>query len=603
MNKSKPNEAVILIIDDNLDNLKLLSDMLEKNGYKTRRAINGNLALQALNATNFDLILLDINMPSMDGYQVCQKIKANPEFDSIPVIFISALNDVLDKVKAFKVGGIDYITKPFQIEEVTARVANQIRIRNLQKELKNLNQKLDKKNEKLQLKQESLKNSQAIIVNNSLKDPITNLNTKIAFMGQIRQVISKSKAHHIYNYILIVIQYEQLKKYQYLLNSEEENRCAALIAKKINKVIGQDSFASRLDDNRFGILIQNIPDLKVAISQLQTIQKSLKIDFKASNYQINLDPNYGIVVGAQEYQKPEKLLYDARIALNESLIEGYGNYKLFKPEHKYKIVRELELQTQFKKALKEQIFGIHYQPILCLSTQKISGLEATIDWEYNRETKITLRQLTQLAREKNLLEDFNQLILQTICDRLRKLQEVLIWHNNLEDDITSNFIIKLKLATAQLLQSNFPQQLNTIITQKNIEKEGILLEFPVEVFITNFELALKNITALQQLKINLSIDRIGTDLITTMCQNNLAIKNLTINSHLLQALEQKDTDIKINHHLIEIAHNLNMSVTATEISNPMQLEIIKQQGYDFATGKYINQLTQDKIKDLDRISS
>ncbi|NEU82455.1 response regulator [Nostoc sp. UIC 10630] len=128
-------KANILVVDDTPDNLRLLSAMLTQLGYEIRRVINGPTALKTAQAAPPDLILLDIMMPEMNGYEVCQHLKASEITRDIPVIFISALDEVFDKVKAFAVGGVDYITKPFSEEEVFARVENNLTIRRLQKQL------------------------------------------------------------------------------------------------------------------------------------------------------------------------------------------------------------------------------------------------------------------------------------------------------------------------------------------------------------------------------------------------------------------------------------------------------------------------------------
>ncbi|GBF80918.1 hybrid sensor histidine kinase/response regulator [Aphanothece sacrum] len=125
----------LLVVDDTPDNLRLLSAMLSEQGYKVRKALNGQMALNTIYQVPPDLILLDINMPQMNGYDVCQNLKSNEKTQEIPVIFISALDDVLDKVKAFKMGGVDYITKPFQTEEVIARIENQLTIQRQKKQL------------------------------------------------------------------------------------------------------------------------------------------------------------------------------------------------------------------------------------------------------------------------------------------------------------------------------------------------------------------------------------------------------------------------------------------------------------------------------------
>ena len=139
--------ADIVIVDDNPYNLKVLSTTLKKEGYEVRPATDGKSALNAINAKPPELILLDIMMPVMTGYEVCASLKDNEKTQDIPIIFISALDDVTDKVKGFSMGCVDYISKPFQEEEVLARVRTQIRLGRLQHRLVMQNEQLKKEAE------------------------------------------------------------------------------------------------------------------------------------------------------------------------------------------------------------------------------------------------------------------------------------------------------------------------------------------------------------------------------------------------------------------------------------------------------------------------
>lgn len=137
-----PRQENILIVDDTPASLRLLAQMLTERGYKVRPAPSGELALTAASAEPPDLILLDIRMPEMNGYEVCGRIKADPRTHDIPVIFISALDEIGDKVRAFSSGGVDYVTKPFQVEEVLARVQAHLALRQLQRELQEANRRM-----------------------------------------------------------------------------------------------------------------------------------------------------------------------------------------------------------------------------------------------------------------------------------------------------------------------------------------------------------------------------------------------------------------------------------------------------------------------------
>lgn len=125
----------VLIVDDNPDNLSVLEGILSADGYEVRAALSGEIALRAIAARMPDIVLLDIMMPEMDGFEVCRKIRANPAADRIPVLFISALTDTDEKLKAFEAGGVDYITKPFQEREVLARVHTHLGLAASQRDL------------------------------------------------------------------------------------------------------------------------------------------------------------------------------------------------------------------------------------------------------------------------------------------------------------------------------------------------------------------------------------------------------------------------------------------------------------------------------------
>ena len=151
----------ILVVDDQPESLRLLTNMLNAQGYEVSSAINGAMALKFVQTIVPDLLLLDITMPQMDGYELCQTIKANPKTSHIPVIFISALDNIFDKVKAFNVGGVDYITKPFQVEEVLVRIENQLRNIRLQKQLKISEAREREKSQKLSEALQSIQDAQS----------------------------------------------------------------------------------------------------------------------------------------------------------------------------------------------------------------------------------------------------------------------------------------------------------------------------------------------------------------------------------------------------------------------------------------------------------
>lgn len=150
MNDKNSERSIILIVDDNQTNLDVLFELLKNYGFKVLVAQDGESAIEQIEYIHPDLILLDIMMPGIDGFETCRRLKADHATQDIPIIFMSALSDTLDKVKGFQTGAVDYITKPFQHEEVLSRIDTHLTIRSLQKKLEEKNAELAHLNQNLE---------------------------------------------------------------------------------------------------------------------------------------------------------------------------------------------------------------------------------------------------------------------------------------------------------------------------------------------------------------------------------------------------------------------------------------------------------------------
>jgi signal transduction histidine kinase len=177
------NGGDLLVVDDTAASLKMLAGMLKAAGHRVRPAPSGRLALEAARAQTPDLVLLDITMPEMDGYEVCAEFKRSEQLRDVPVIFLSALGDPADKVKAFGVGGADYVTKPFRSEEVLARVGVHLALRQARVELQQNYERLRGL--------ERLRDDLVNMVVHDMRSPLTVLMANLEFL---REAVASDQA-------------------------------------------------------------------------------------------------------------------------------------------------------------------------------------------------------------------------------------------------------------------------------------------------------------------------------------------------------------------------------------------------------------------------
>ena len=192
----------ILIVDDTRENLRVLIQILTEQGYRARPVLNGELALQVIRKAPPDLILLDILMPGVDGYEICRRLKAEERTRDIPIIFISALDETMDKIKAFDLGGVDYITKPFQAEEVLARVQTHLSLRNMQVRMETQNRQLQQEISERKQAENALRNSEEKLktIMNAATDAIILLDDcgKIIYSNPISEMIFGYSVEELY---------------------------------------------------------------------------------------------------------------------------------------------------------------------------------------------------------------------------------------------------------------------------------------------------------------------------------------------------------------------------------------------------------------------
>ncbi|BAU67017.1 response regulator receiver modulated diguanylate cyclase [Stanieria sp. NIES-3757] len=309
--ESKLIQGEILVVDDQPDNLLLLSTMLTMEGYQVREVISGKLALRVVKATLPDLILLDINMPEMSGYEVCQQLKADSDTKDIPIIFVSASHYALDKVKAFNCGGNDYITKPFQMEEVSVRIKNQLAIRRLQVELTAKNTDLENEiRHRQKIEGELLKLNQQLKILATV-DGLTKVANRYYFDEMFEREWRQSNREKS-SLSLILCDVDFFKNYNDYFGHQAGDLCLKQVAQAISEVVQRPmDLVARYGGEEFVVLLPQTP----AASALQLAEKirhkvhklNLYHPLSATSDRVSLSLGVAGIVASSKHSKEQFL--------------------------------------------------------------------------------------------------------------------------------------------------------------------------------------------------------------------------------------------------------------------------------------------------------
>ncbi len=561
----------ILIVDDTIENLRVLSSILSEQGYNVRKATGGKMALKVVETLPPDLIMLDIMMADMSGYEVCKALKENPHTADIPVIFLSALDDVFDKVKAFEMGGIDYISKPFQMEEVLVRVKNQLALRTAQKKVYQLNNQLEKRVEE---RTQQLQKANQKLQEMALYDGLTGLANRNLLIEQLKQSLALSKLDETYQFAVLFLDCDRFK----IVNDSLGHLVGNLLLKKIGQalqnILEKNDIIARVGGDEFAILLADISGQNQAQQLAQNILNLLKQPFYCNNQEIFINVSIGIVFGHSNYDTPENIIRDADMAMYKAKSLGRGQYQIFTPEM-YTIAQKLLiLQTDLHRAIKQEEFTVYYQPIIDLKENKIAGFEALIRWLHPQKGMISPGEFIPIAEETGLICEIGHWVMKEACRQLSQ------WHQQGFTDLK----IYINLAAQQLNQRNLVAEIDGILMETKLHTSSIKLEITESSMMQDLQTTQALLGELRERGIKLSIDDFGTGYSSLSQLQTFSVNTLKIDRSFMKNFDSNSQNLGLVPVILSIAEVMTMDVVAEGIETSEQLEQLRKLGCHFGQG-------------------
>jgi diguanylate cyclase (GGDEF)-like protein len=596
-------QNIILIVDDNPTNIKVLFHFLKESGFKVLVAGDGESALEKLTQIGPDLILLDVMMPGIDGFETCKRIKINPKTKDIPVIFMTALSEVEDKVNGLECGAVDYITKPFQQEEVLSRVRLHLKLRNMsvalaqqnqqlkseiegrilaEKQLLQLNESLEEKvtqrTEALSIALSELREKEKELEYKAYNDSLTRLPNRHWFMSRLEEVVGRGKnsLNPHFLYAVLFIDLDRFKVVNDSLGHLIGDELLKLVGERLKNLLPCNGSISRLGGDEFIVLLEDIKSREEAVELANKIITHIQESFLVGNYEIYTKASIGITVSNHSYRNPIEVLRDADVALYQAKAKGKNCYVILDENIRHQALTKLELENDLRRAISQNEFELHYQPIISLVRNKLSGFEALIRWNHPQKGLISPGVFIPLAEETGLIKALDELALHSAC------KQIEIWHKQFKPNY--DLFVNVNLSPLQLQKSNIAQQIDEVIQKYKIPLHSLKLEITESGFLDNSGLELDILHQLQGKGIYLCIDDFGTGYSSLSRLFMLPVKTLKIDKCFVDRINDTTGGMSIIKTIITLAHSLGMDVVAEGVEDQEQLYKLKALGCDFGQG-------------------
>ncbi len=566
--------GTILVVDDTPENVYLLEELLSDLGYTINTAASGYLALSSAKQNPPDLILLDIKMPEMDGYEVCEKLKADSITADIPVIFLSALNESFDKVQAFKVGGVDYITKPFQLDEVLARVESQLRLQAAKAEIKQLNDALELR---VQQRTAELEKAQEKLKEMALHDPLTGLPNRTLFFQRLEETIGTiAKGNKTGNktFAVLFLDGDRFSVVNDSLGHLAGDRLLIAVANRLKSCLLTVNTIARLGGDEFTVLVDEIEGIEDGKAIAVNILEAMKQPFHIDRREIFVNFSIGVCLG-DGYQDPESLLRDADTAMYRAKALGRGRYEVFDQAMYGEVLARLELENDLPRAINSEELILYYQPIVSLKTGKIKSFEALARWFHPSRGLISPEQFIPVAEETGLIFPLGIWVLRKACHQLYHWQQRKI--------VDKSIGVSVNLSAKQLEQQDLIQHIDNILAQTGLDSQCLTLEITESAIMNRADLAIEILRQLKERQIKLSIDDFGTGYSSLSYLHRFPADTLKIDRSFVSCLGENQG---IATTIISLAEQLHMNVVAEGIETSQQKEILQELGCELGQGYF-----------------
>jgi diguanylate cyclase (GGDEF)-like protein len=601
----------VLIVDDTPANVGILVEYLEGRRVRVAVAQEGEEGLARADFVQPDLILLDVVMPGMDGFETCRRLKASASTRDIPVIFMTALADTQDKISGFSAGGVDYVTKPFQIDEVWARVATHLALRSAQKRLAQQNAQLQQEIAMRRRAEADLQTANNVLeervaertaelvrTNASLEqkiaeynqaerridymahhDALTGLPNRLLLEDRINQAIAQARRHQDEMVAQLHIDLDHFKTVNDSLGDRIGDLLLQSVASRLQQCTREGDSLGCLGGNAFGVCLAALRSSNDAALVANKVLESLSRPFAVEGHELHISASIGVGFFPSDGSDASALLRAANAAMYKAKQKGRGNYQFFTAALHEAARRRMVATNQLRQALAQDEFSVYYQPQVDMESGRIFSAEALLRWTPPGKAPRSCVDFIAIAEETGIIVPIGEWVLRQACAQLRR------WRDGGHPEMR----IAVNLSARQFAQANLTDFVAQVLDETGVPADALELEITESVTMQPSDDNIAVLHRLSNMGVQLSIDDFGTGYSSLAYLQNFPIHALKIDRSFVIGINEETHDAAIVTAIIAMAHSLHLNLIAEGVDRAEHVSFLTAHGCLAAQGFYYSQ--------------
>jgi diguanylate cyclase (GGDEF)-like protein len=537
----------ILIVDDRAARDMALLNFLDASAYGVQCVASDELAANFSELSAPDMILLVGD--AVDVNEICRKLKATAQCADIPIIVISSDGDARNKVNAFDLGCVDYVTLPYGMEELGARV-------------------------RLHLKQ---KRERDLLGFRAGHDPLTGLPNRNLLLDRLQQAVSYAERYERQ----VAVAYIDLDKFKFIndsLGHEAGDQLLIEVARRLQGCIRESDTVARLGGDEFVVVLYDQANEDVTLHAMQRILQSIAEPVYVNGGEIRTTCSIGFSFYPQDGHDVESLLKNADAAMYRAKELGRNNFQFFTDELTERINERVALEQSLRGALEREEFMLHYQPKVDLRSGKVIGLEALIRWNHPTLGLVSPMRFIPLAEEIGLMQQIGLWVMRTACLQQKQWQQ-----ENL-----AALPVAINISSLQFLQKDFTSVVTQVLRETGVAPEFLELEISETLSMQDPQSTIRVLRELRDLGVHLVVDDFGTGYTNLSFLKQFPLDNIKLHQSFVCNIERNPEDLAISDAVISMAHSLRLRVTAEGVESGSQLALLADRGCDEIQGNYFS---------------